>query len=439
MNTNLNPWQREGRRNDSRSRRRGIMLILFALLLAPLLALIGLTIDGGRVYFEKRRMQAAADGGAFGAAREILRGNDGFVVSAGRDDTKLNGFDNALSDITVTVNRPPSSGPNSGNNNAVEVIIERPIPTMFMKIIRPEDTLVRARAVADVEPEWDPPYILTLDPDARGAITISGTTDINVPECTIVAKSNNPQALTINGGVNVVSGGLGFGASGGGYVQNGQGSVEPWPPWPVQNANDPYSKLEPPNESQFDTIRNSRLKINSTPASPLEPGIYNGGIQITGGDVVLNPGIYIVDGFSVNGDSITGDGVMIYNRGTRAIDNIFVAGNVAAELHAIRAGQTMPRVDLTPYVNILFYNSRTATVNNGSTSDGTLLGTLESTYDGVMYFPTVKLNYCGSADQDGSFAMIISDTLELSGNPFLGADWEGANRTPTIQQISLLE
>ena len=65
------------------------MLMLFAVLLAPLLALVGLTIDGGRIYFEKRRMQAAADGGAFGAAREILRGNDSLVISGGQDDAEL--------------------------------------------------------------------------------------------------------------------------------------------------------------------------------------------------------------------------------------------------------------------------------------------------------------------------------------------------------------
>lgn len=223
MNTNLNPRQR----NDSRSRRRGIMLILFALLLAPLLALIGLAIDGGHVYFEKRRMQAAADGGAFGAAREIFRGNDDRVVSGGREDATLNGYDNALSDITVTVNRPPSSGPNSANNDAVEVIIERPVATTFMKVILRQETIVRARAVAGMEPEWDAPCVIALDPDASGAITVSGTTDINLPDCTMVAVSDDPQALTINGGVNIDSGGMGFGANGGGYVQNGNGTVTP--------------------------------------------------------------------------------------------------------------------------------------------------------------------------------------------------------------------
>ncbi len=435
MNTNLNPRQREGRRTDSRSRRRGIMLILFALLLAPLLALIGLAIDGGHVYFEKRRMQAAADGGAFGAAREIFRGNDDRVVSGGREDATLNGYDNALSDITVTVNRPPSSGPNSGNNNAVEVIIERPVATTFMKVITQQDTTVRARAVAGMVLEWDPPCVLALDEDASGAITVSGTTDINLPDCTIIAVSDDPQALTINGGVNINSGGMGFGATSNGYVQNGQGTVTPWPPLPAPGAEDPYYPLPEPLLPYLPELSNSKLQISTDRI--LDPGYYRGGIKITGGNVQLAAGLFIVDGLEVTGgnfgnlDPVTQNGgVTIFNTGAGQNDNIHIGGNVVVDLHATYSGV---------YKNILFFNSYSAATNNGATSDATLLGTSDSTYDGVMYFPTVKLNYGGSSTQDGTFAMIIANTIELSGTPQLGPDWAGANRTPSLSQVSLLE
>lgn len=435
----MNTRHHRGRRNDSRSKRRGIMLILFALLLAPMLALVGLTIDGGRIYFEKRRMQAAADGGAFGAAREMLRGNDGFVVRAGRNDSKLNGFDHDLSDITVTVNRPPSTGPNSGDNNAVEVIIDRPIPTTFMKVIMRGDTTVRARAVAGIRPETKPPCILALNPGASGAITISGTVDINVPDCVMVARSDDPQALTINGSVNVLTGGMGFGApaGNGGYVKNGQGTVSPWPPTSTPGVTDPYDGLEEPI---YPTVANplrssSQLKISTDIV--LEPGYYQGGIFITGGNVKLRGGLYIVDGLTVNGgsfgnlDPVTDQGgVTIFNTGVDKKSAISISANVTVDLHASYFGT---------YANILFFNSYNALVGNGSTSDAKLLGNSESTYDGVMYFPTVQLEYGGTASQDGSFAMIIADTLSFHGTPQLGADWTGAGRTPTIQQISLLE
>jgi hypothetical protein len=171
----------------------------------------------------------------------------------------------------------------------------------------------------------------------------------------------------------------------------------------------------------------------------LEPGYYKGGIQITGGDVKLKAGLYIVDGLTVTGGSFgnlsvdpmaqTG-GVTIFNTGAKATDNIRINGNVTVDLHATYTGV---------YKNILFFNSYNAVVNNGSTSDSKLSGNADSTYDGIMYFPTVQVEYSGTSSQSGSFAMIIGDTITFAGTPQLGADWEGAGRTPSIQQVSLLE
>jgi len=401
--------------------------MLFAILLAPLLALVGLTIDGGRIYFEKRRMQAAADGGAFGAAREILRGNDSLVTDGGRDDAELNGFDNDASDITVTVNRPPATGPNSGNNNAVEVIIERPIPTTFLKVISRQNSTVRARAVAGVVTELDPPCIIALNPTASGAITVSGTADIYAPDCTVLAESNSPSAITTNGGVSLVAGGIGYGNFGGGFVQNGQGTISPTPV-PVPGPGDPFFELPEPDPADY-TLR-SNTKVQTGSNTNLLPGVYNGGIKITGGTITLQPGIYIVDGFEATGGTITGNGVMIYNLGTNKNNNISIGGNVQVDLHAPYSGD---------YENMLFFNSRNAATGNGGNADGTLLGTSDSVYDGIMYFPTVGLTYGGNATQDSPFAMIVADTITFAGTPQLGANWQDNGRNPPSQQVSLLE
>lgn len=436
----MNTTHTRGRRHDSRSKRRGIMLILFALLLAPMLALVGLTIDGGRIYFEKRRMQSAADGGAFGAAREILRGNDSFVVSGGRDDTKLNGFDDVLTDITVTVNRPPLTGPNAANNNAVEVIIDRPIPTTFMKIFMRQDTMVRARAVAGVVEELDPFCILALDKFAAGAITVSGTSDINTPDCTIIARSNNPSAITVNGGVSINAGGIGYGNFGGGYVQNGQGSVNPTPV-PVPGPEDPYKNVAEPLAANYTVQSNAMLQTSTS--MTLQPGVYNGGIKITGGDIVLDPGVYIVDGFAATGGTITGNGVMIFNMGTNKNNNISIGGNVQTDLHGIYESQTVAQGGTVPndYEDMLFFNSRNAVVGNGNSgnADGTLLGTSDAIYDGIMYFPTVGLKYGGNANQTSPFALIIANTIDFAGTPQLGVNYTDNNRNPPLDQVSLLE
>ncbi len=436
MRTNSRVWRG--------SKKQGIMLMLFAILLAPLLALIGLTIDGGRIYFEKRRMQAAADGGAFGAAREILRGNDGLVVSAGRDDSKLNGFDNDAADITVAVNRPPSTGPNSGNNNAVEVIIDRPIPTTFLKVIMRQNSTVRARAVAGVVDEPDPVCILALNNTAAGAITVAGTADINAPECQIAARSNNASAITTNGGVSINAGAIGYGNYAGGFTQNGNGTVNP-PPTYLFPPPDPLCVdglgSETCQQQYVPTYtscagvtpcQTQQLKVTTGDVVNLTPGTFLGGITINGGTLNLAPGTYYVSGFKATGGSLRGDGVTIVNLGLNKNDNIEITGAVDAILHAPYPGSGV-------WEDILFYNSLTIAPTNGANTDGTIIGTSDSIFDGIMYFPTVTLHYGGNAEQDSPFAMIIADKIELKGTPRLGVNWKDNNRNPPTQQVSLLE
>src|SRR5690606_13922577 len=152
--------------------------------------------------------------------------------------SKLIGFDDDASALTVTVNRPPSTGPNSGNNNAVEVIIDRAIATTFLEVVMRQSSTVRARAVAGVVDELDPVCILALNDSAAGAITVSGTADINAPDCTIAARSNSPSAITTNGGVSLNAGAIGYGNYNGGFTQNGNGTINP-PPTFIPPPDDP--------------------------------------------------------------------------------------------------------------------------------------------------------------------------------------------------------
>jgi Flp pilus assembly protein TadG len=77
---------------------RGVAAIMMAILFAVFIAFAGMVLDGGRIYFEKRRMQAAADAAAYGGALELRRGFrpnlnlETEIVTAGCDDSKLNGF-----------------------------------------------------------------------------------------------------------------------------------------------------------------------------------------------------------------------------------------------------------------------------------------------------------------------------------------------------------
>ena len=137
---------------NARWSRRGTILPIFALTFALLLLFLGLVVDGGIIYFERRRAQAAADAGAYGGALELLHNNDVWVDDAGKADAKMNGFDDDDADIVVTVNNPPLTGSAAGDNNAVEVIVQSTVATTLMQLVANNNSIVRARAVAAVGP-----------------------------------------------------------------------------------------------------------------------------------------------------------------------------------------------------------------------------------------------------------------------------------------------
>ena len=439
--TATRPNTAERSRDDAK--RRGAILMIFALVAAPLLLMTGLVLDGGMLYFQKRRMQAAADAGAWAGALEVLRGNDSLVTDGARDDTALNGFTHDGVEVVVTVNRPPASGPSSSNPDAVEVIIEQAAPISLMPVLLGDDPIVRARAVAAVEPDPAPTCMLALNETESGSITFSGTADIIAPECKVQANSNDPQAIVANGTVNVITAGLGYGDITGNYVQNGtSGTMSPTPTGVPYTA-DPFANcIEPAVPASGVNMPN----INSDTA--LTPNYYEGGLKIGGGNITFAPGVYIVDGFEATGGRLecpgcVGDlGVTIFNTGASANDNIFVSGNTYVNLKA-PIDRSDPTDDQYGCGSFLFWNSKYATLPNGNsgTADMTIIGTSDSYFEGNIYGSTVGITYGGNANTPAAevYTMIVGDTLEFAGTPTLGISWEATGRPAPVRNVAMVE
>src|SRR5437867_1597481 len=108
-NYRLQRVQMQNKQIRRRNRSRGVIVAVTGMILPVLLAFAALALDGGVIYHAKRHMQAAADAGALGGAKEIWRQNSSLVISGARNDVALNGFTDA--NATIVVNNPPSSGP----------------------------------------------------------------------------------------------------------------------------------------------------------------------------------------------------------------------------------------------------------------------------------------------------------------------------------------
>ena len=101
---------------------RGVTSTLMALSFMGMLGFAGLATEVGLWYVKKRSMQSAADSAAFSAAIAL---STGLFQTEAQSVAGTYGFVDGSGGTTVTVNNPPTSGPNT-SASAVEVTISQP-------------------------------------------------------------------------------------------------------------------------------------------------------------------------------------------------------------------------------------------------------------------------------------------------------------------------
>jgi hypothetical protein len=181
---------------------QGGQATIFMVAALPLICgMVGLAFDIGYIEYTTRLAQTAADAGAIAGAIDLAYGN---ATAAARAGTAQDGFTNGSNGIAVIVNNPPAYGPHAGgtcpgtsvNCNFVEVIVQAPEPTFFLKMIGIKtSTTVAGRAVAT---SLAGDCIFALDPTASGALTFEpfSLNDINAPACALIVDSNSSSAVS---------------------------------------------------------------------------------------------------------------------------------------------------------------------------------------------------------------------------------------------------
>jgi Flp pilus assembly protein TadG len=121
----------------SKKTERGQALILITFAIIGLIALTGLTVDGGMAYSDRRSAQNAADSAAFAAALAYSRGQD--FESIGQSAAATNGYSNdgTTNIVTVTSEDSPSGECPAGatNNKDITVEILSVVNTSFANIV----------------------------------------------------------------------------------------------------------------------------------------------------------------------------------------------------------------------------------------------------------------------------------------------------------------
>ncbi|MEO8594343.1 MAG: pilus assembly protein TadG-related protein [Candidatus Solibacter sp.] len=390
-----------------RSKRRasGFVLVTMVVAIPLLLACVGLAVDTGYLHLVKSRMQTAADAAALGGVQENAQSGSANLVAAAKGDAALNGFTDAQNGVTITVNRPPTSGFYTADASAVEVLISQNVKILFMSVLGFTSVTVTSRSVAHQGPGTNCLY--TLEPSASSAFSISGGATLAVG-CGIMVNSSSATALTATGGARVTATAINVV---GGYSSGGGASLSPTPVTHVANNGDPLAYVTPPAVGAC--WQNNWTASNGV-TKAITQGVYCGGITMNGGSTVtMSPGTYILLGGGLhvsNGARLTGTGVTFYITGGTGhpYGPVTLIGGTTLHLSAPTSG---------PLAGILFFQDRSI----ASPAASAFAGGTTITFDGALYFPTSLLSYTGGASSH--YTILVSKTVIFSGGITMNADY----------------
>lgn len=337
------------KRIAKRPNRRGVALLLVALLLPCFLGLFALTVDAGRALETHRRIQSAADVAALGIVHRLARG-----YTRTEALTHAQTLRQSIAPMSQTliwgtgvagtfdvVNNPPSSGPHAGNAAFYEVIVTSQVPGLFSGALGwAESSRVVARAVAGLETDLPPEGLAALNPCAVPGLSLGGNSAIRVEGSVVINSGGAGQdqnGFNVNLGMSQYAVDVGNNSTVTADLMMVRGGVNSsrnilplttGAPQPLQ-ANirqpwvDPYASLPIPKPSNTPSITNWTTKqsadVKNKDNVTLNPGIYSDISVATGGTLKLNPGVYVIsptksgDGLNIaNGGTLTANGVMLY-------------------------------------------------------------------------------------------------------------------------------
>jgi Flp pilus assembly protein TadG len=407
-----------------RRRSRGQVMVLICVSLIALMGMIAVVTDFSFMQHQKNKMQTAADSAAMAGAEELSYGDQ---VAAGRADSASNGYANGVSSVTVTINNPPSSGPNTSNSAYVEAIVSKPEPTYFLRVLGVSTMTVSTRAVA--YEGNGPNCIYVLNPSASGAMSANGNVTVN-SGCGLLVDSSSSSGMTLIGNVSITAPTIGVV---GGYTAGGSSSLTPTPKTGVIAATDPLANVAAPTVGSCAHTNYSLNGTSGSASSPLQlyAGTYCGGITVHGNAWLnFNAGTYVLAGggmaISAN-TTMTGTGVTFYNTtGTGGYGAITMNGNTQANLSAPTSG---------PLEGILFFQDRSIPSTDAGS---TITGNSSSTFDGAVYFATTTLSFNGNSSSSG-YSIVVANQLSLSGNASLGSNYSSLTNGSPIKGAILAE
>ena len=469
---------------------KGQALVLIAFAAVGLFAFTALSVDGGRVFSDRRHAQNAADTAALAAALAKLRAPltpptaaDLAAVNAGLDRAESNGYANdADSTVEVVFCSDPAitqlcldGGMPAGEDPAeyIRVKITSIVRTTFARIIGWQQVIntVTTIARADVNgltPPFNGAAIVALSPDDPDAVGGGGNVNLTVNNSGVFSNSADNCAMSGNGNIN-------FNVDTAYNVVGGtcqSGSVT-FTGGPIQGAT---QKPYPPNFN-IDTPSitcsgDGRITNDAIPGHyTIHPGNFNTALNppsgtytfVGGGSYCFNSGVtfngnahvtanYVdikvtAGDFQINGNSTFDcDNVLVYTTGTsggmhfngngvNTCTNVtFFAekgtvswnGNVANTFTATTEGAH------DEYSNLLIY------MPFRNTSPLTINGNAGNSLTGSIIAVSSNVTISGNSGTTGFNSSVTGYTIEFQGNSNTTINYEPSKQFVVLEPSGIL-
>lgn len=428
----------------SLSNERGSVALMFALMLPVLFGIIGLGVEVGMWFKDRRELQTIADAAAVSAAIEMNRGaNQSELETIAQMEADRNGFDGATDEITYV--GTPTQGAYNGDDGYVEVIVTRQLNTILSQVFSALTPTTMARAVAGTDGSTEEACVLALSTTAQNAVYINGaSTEVSMEGCVIASNSSNASKS-----INVQNGQLQVDClwSAGGI--NGLENIDTVDSCsPTTNGaavSDPFADLGIPTYFNCDEDPSGNNAYSPSDGETLSEGVYCGGITVNSGDTVtLNSGIYVMDegDFTVNGGgNITGDNVTIILTASdgSGYGTINISGGATVQLSAPTSEDTTGTLT-GDYTAVLFYQDRNAPAS--PSLDAVFNGGSSMETTGVIYMPNNDISFTGgnAVNNDGCM-VLVAQTVTFNGDADIDneCDMYGGNPVTVGSTTGLVE
>ena len=429
---------------------QGATMIVFVIAMPITIGALGLGIEIGMWFLEKRRIQEAADSGALQAAF-TMRGNPTFDKSDLQTPVERAVARSGYSGTTPVVTVAPTTdfALTSDNATAVEVRLHSDHPTYFINLFGIRSIPIDARAVSMQGNTDAEACFLALGAYCpagggdREPIYISGGGELTLDECTMHANGSCDTSIKFDGASVTATECV---SASNDIVEEGASTVNLDCNNPITGVtlDDPFEGVDPietPDAddpllaagSLNDAIDPVTGKVSPPPLNASGfPMYYTAGPGNTNiGNVEFEPGVYYIKGDPKFLGSVTGTDVVLVLIGDSSID---MAGSTSVTLSApdhddIEASSpTGPfnvlhrpveqfKDGLQPYAGLLVYSELDDDIT-GTNCKNKFVGGNTFIYTGYMYMPNTCTAFLGdgTTGSTNTCLMLIADQITVSGN-----------------------